>query len=330
MQRILFLIFTSSLLFSVYFSFDVLAIQGFINPTIEKPSEEMIIKEGDSYLSEVKKLIGNPLEFTSGSHKKAGTSMEQNRSALIKNSTIVTYQVDGDTLSTKNINYKNANQVKYAEDTSQHKELWESFTTIIPTDLRTNVKSFSVFSDGASNLLGYVDSLDYNGDTWQLGVDYADSKDEKNFYYTLIHEYGHLLTLSSDQMVSNCDWKTTGEKEATYSSFYGKSNTDSYMNLYYQKFWLDYYQEWQQLNKQNDTAAKNAFYTEHAEDFLTPYAVTHPEEDIAESWTFFVLSPKESNVTVAQKKQNFFYQFPKLVEIRTEILKNLLTEAKKD
>ena len=159
MQRIFFLIFTSSVLFLGYFSFDVLTMQGFIDPTIEGPSEEMIIKKGDSYLSEVKKLIGDPLEFTSASHKKAGTSMEQNRSTLIKESTIVTYQVDGDTLFTKNINYKNTNQVEYAEDTSQHKELWESFTTIIPTDLRKNVTSFSIFSDGVSNLLGYVDSL---------------------------------------------------------------------------------------------------------------------------------------------------------------------------
>ena len=330
MQRIFFLIFTSSLLFLGYFSFDVLTMQGFIATTIEEPSKETIIKEGDAYLSEVKELIGDPLKFTSGSHTKAGTSAEQNRSALIKESTIVTYQVDGDALSNKIINHTNTAQAEYAENTFQHNELWESFTTIIPADLRTNVKSFSIFSDGASNLLGYVDSLDYSGDTWQLGVDSADSKDKKNFYYTLIHEYGHLLTLSSEQIATNYDWETTGEKEATYSSFYGKSNTDSYMNLYYQEFWLDYYQEWQQLNIQNDTEAKNAFYSEHAKDFLTPYAVTHPEEDIAESWTFFVLSPKGSNNTVAQKKQNFFYQFPELIEIRTEILENLLMEAKKD
>lgn len=146
----------------------------------------------------------------------------------------------------------------------------------------------------------------------------------------MIHEYGHLLTLNSEQIVSNYDWETSGENEATYSSFYGKSTPDSYMNLYFQAFWLDYYQEWEQLNKQNDAEAKSAFYTKHAEDFLTPYAVTHPEEDIAESWTFFILSPKVTNETVAQKKQNFFYQFPELVEIRTEILKNLLIEAKKD
>ena len=330
MQRIFFWIFTSSILFLGYFSYGIATRQGFNDTPIEEPSSEMIVKEGDAYLSEVKELIGDPLEFTSGSHTKAGTGMQQNRSALIQESTIVTYEVDGDTLFNEVVNYTNTEQTEYAKDTVQHNELWESFTTIIPAELRTNVKSFSIFSDGASNLLGYVDSLDYNGENWQLGVDSTDSKDEKNFYYTLIHEYGHLLTLNSEQIVSDYDWETSGETESTYSSFYGKSTPDSYMNLYYQEFWLDYYQEWKKLSTQNDTEAKNAFYTEHAEDFLTPYAVTHPEEDIAESWTFFILSPKESNTTVAQKKQNFFYQFPELVEIRTEILENLLTEAKKD
>ena len=330
MQRILFWIFTSSLLFVGYFSYEIITTQGFINDTVEKSSSEVTIEEGDAYLDEIKELIGDPLDFTSGAPTKAGTNIEQSQSTLIQKSTIVTYQVTNDVLSNGIINTANTNQTEYARDTNDHHRLWDTFKTIIPADLRTNVYSFSVFSDGISNLLGYVEPLDYNGDTWQLGVDFIDSIDKKNFYYTLIHEYGHLLTLNNKQLVSNYDWKTFDQKETTYSSFYGESTPDSYMNLYYQEFWIDYYKEWQHLNVQSDSKAQQAFYLEHADDFLTSYAVTHPEEDIAESWTFFILSPKQSNDTVAQKKQNFFYQFPELVETRTEILKNLLTETKKD
>ncbi|SDQ46805.1 hypothetical protein LHA31_04000 [Carnobacterium viridans] len=330
MQRILFLIFTSSLLFLSYFSYEIITMPGFIDDTVEKSSSEGTIEEGDGYLDEIKELIGDPLDFKSGAPTKAGTNIEQSQSALIQKSTIVTYQVTNDVLSNGIINTANTNQTEYARDTNDHHRLWDTFKTIIPADLRTNVYSFSVFSDGISNLLGYVEPLDYNGDTWQLGVDFIDSIDKKNFYYTLIHEYGHLLTLNNKQLVSNYDWKTFDQKETTYSSFYGESTPDSYMNVYYQEFWIYYYKEWQHLNVQSDSKAQQAFYLEHADDFLTSYAVTHPEEDIAESWTFFILSPKQSNDTVAQKKQNFFYQFPELVETRTEILKNLLTEAKKD
>lgn len=330
MQRIFFWIFTSSLLFLSYFSYDIATMQGSIDNPIEEISTEVVIEKGDNDLNKIIDIIGDPLNFTSGSPTKAGTSTEQNRSALIKDSTIITYQVAGDTLSNEIINYTNTKQTEYAKDTFQHNEIWDSFTTIIPEELRTNVKSFSIFSDGVSNLLGYVDPLDYTGDTWQLGLDSADSKDKKNFYYTLIHEYGHLLTLNSEQMITNHDWKSSAEKEDTYSSYYGESTPDSYMNLYYKEFWLDDYEEWQELNVQNDIEAQNKFYIQHTEDFVTPYAVVHPEEDIAESWTFFILSPKQSNTTVAQKKQNFFYQFPELIDIRAQILENLLTEVKKD
>jgi len=113
-------------------------------------------------------------------------------------------------------------------------------------------------------------------------------------------------------MVSNYDWKTSSQKETTYSSFYGESTPDSYINLYYEEFWIDYYKEWQHLNVQSDSEAQQAFYLEHADDFLTSYAVTHPEEDIAESWTFFILSPKQSNDTIAQKKAKLFLSISRI------------------
>ncbi len=43
-------------------------------------------------------------------------------------------------------------------------------------------------------------------------------------------------------------------------------------------------------------------------------------EDIAESWTHFVLQPKPAGDTVSEKKVLFFYDFPELVELREEIV----------
>lgn len=184
MQRILFWIFTSSLLFLGYFFYDVITMQGPINDAIEKPSSEVIIEEGDAYLNEIKELIGDPLDFTSGASTKAGSNIEQSQSALIQQSTIVTYQVTNDALSKKIINTANTNQTEFARNTIAYNQLWDTFRTIIPKDLRTNIYSFFVFSDGANILLGYVEPLDYNGDTWQLGVDFVDSTD-KNTFITL-------------------------------------------------------------------------------------------------------------------------------------------------
>jgi hypothetical protein len=53
------------------------------------------------------------------------------------------------------------------------------------------------------------------------------------------------------------------------------------------------------------------------------YAVTDPSEDIAETWAFFVLSPKPQGGTVSDQKLLFFYQYPELVQVRGQILQNL-------
>jgi hypothetical protein len=46
-------------------------------------------------------------------------------------------------------------------------------------------------------------------------------------------------------------------------------------------------------------------------------------EDIAESWAFFVLSPKPALDSIANEKILFFYEYPELVELRTKILKQI-------
>jgi hypothetical protein len=53
--------------------------------------------------------------------------------------------------------------------------------------------------------------------------------------------------------------------------------------------------------------------------------VTNPEEDIAESWSFFILSPKPAGNTIAEQKILFFYNYSELVQLRNEILNNLCT-----
>jgi hypothetical protein len=49
-------------------------------------------------------------------------------------------------------------------------------------------------------------------------------------------------------------------------------------------------------------------------------------EDIAESWAFFVLSPKPELKSIADEKILFFYEYPELVELRTQILNNICAE----
>ena len=52
---------------------------------------------------------------------------------------------------------------------------------------------------------------------------------------------------------------------------------------------------------------------------MTDYAATDPSEDIAESFTYFVLWPRQGGGSVWEQKLDFFYGYPELVELRAGI-----------
>lgn len=51
--------------------------------------------------------------------------------------------------------------------------------------------------------------------------------------------------------------------------------------------------------------------------------MTNPEEDMAESWAFFVLGPEPAGDAIAEEKVLFFFHYSELVELREQILSNL-------
>jgi hypothetical protein len=83
----------------------------------------------------------------------------------------------------------------------------------------------------------------------------------------------------------------------------------AYLNNFVKRFW------WK---------AKTATYDENK--FVTEYATTNPEEDIAESFAFFVLWSNFSNTTVKDQKLNFFNSYPELLKIREEMRSVLASE----
>jgi hypothetical protein len=50
------------------------------------------------------------------------------------------------------------------------------------------------------------------------------------------------------------------------------------------------------------------------------YATTHPTEDIAESFAYFVFSPEPTGDSIKDQKIAFFYEYPELVKLRQSIL----------
>lgn len=250
---------------------------------------------------------------------------------------LVTYTVDGDEITDPYFETVPASVKDEQEDTASHQQIWNYFTALIPADEREFVAEYAIITDGRDNILAAVTQTYDNPRLWVLEVDVADAGDYHNLTFTLIHEFGHLLTLNASQVppsndvFNNPDDNGIYQQEVSHCPNYfpgeGCSKPESYINAFHQRFWLGISEEWSLINQIDDVDVyyeeMNAFYSRYQDQFVSEYAAADPAEDIAESWSHFVLEPMPQGATIAEQKILFFYGYPELVELRTQILNNL-------
>ena len=250
---------------------------------------------------------------------------------------LVTYTVSGNQISDPYFEDVSADLTGYQEDEASHQGIWDYFTILIPASERNTLAEYSIVTDGEENVLAAVAQTLYDPVLWGLEVDIRDSDDKLNLTYTLIHEYAHLLTLGPDQVTpsvavfNNPDDDNIYFDEVSACPDYfpgeGCSQSNSYINAFFNEFWADIHEEWQDINMiEDDDAyyeALDDFYYNYEDRFVTDYAPTNPEEDIAEAFSFFVLSPRPGGDTIAEEKILFFYDYPELVQLRDEIISGI-------
>lgn len=252
---------------------------------------------------------------------------------------LVTYEVSGDQIANPSLEDVPAELEEQQSDEVTQEQIWEYYAALIPADRRNNIVQYSIFTDGVDNTLAMVSQTTTDPYTWALQVDIADTANYYSLTYTLIHEYGHLLTLGPDQVTpseavfndpENVDILNE-EANACPDYFPGEgcSMPDSYINAFYNEFWTEIADENMEISYEEDPDVNQelltAFYEKYQDQFVTEYAATNPEEDITESWTFFVLNDKPAGDSIAEQKVLFFYNYPELVELRSVILSNLCT-----
>lgn len=256
---------------------------------------------------------------------------------------MVTYTLKDDKLSSRDEIYIPRDFNKDLDTRADHEQIWDYFVALIPASERNFVTEFSAISDGPSNILAGVSRNTEDPIKWGLRVDVVDATDPYQLTYTLIHEFGHLLTLKASQVVLdkpvffNPDNQELYDRAVSACHQYfaddGCSEPNSYINEFFNRYWTSFYSEWQDINKTKGEASYHSdlhlFYKTYADQFVTEYAATSPEEDIAESWAFFVLSPKPEKNSIANEKILFFYEYSELVQLRQEILTRLCVEFPK-
>lgn len=162
---------------------------------------------------------------------------------------------------------------------------------------------------------GVAGVMDANGDGihWTMWVNTnSESNDsEQELMETIAHELMHYLTLNNTQ---RSDDKQSCGEAINVLEYCPKDGTvfKDYINRFWQPIWKDW-----------GSGDYNDYYDDHPDDFVSPYAVTDPGEDIAESFSMFVFNEKPANLSlIKDQKVDYFWQFPEFVTVREEIRSN--------
>ncbi|MFA8433244.1 MAG: hypothetical protein ACEPOZ_01900 [Marinifilaceae bacterium] len=230
--------------------------------------------------------------------------------------TLTTYRIEGNNIVKLEDHKISDELVSFQKDVNKHQEMWALVKKIVPENYRTFFNKFLIIH--SEEIAGYVSQTENDLSKWKMGLAinmaYTNGilNADKEFSYTIIHEFGHVLTLNNTQVEAPGDANNT----STFFTGEGSSKTNSYINQFFQKFWKEIYEEHQGYNQ--DDVYK--FYEKYKDRFVTDYAATNPGEDIAESFAYFVTKDNKPEPTnIANKKVLFMYNYPELVELRNKI-----------
>lgn len=204
------------------------------------------------------------------------------------------------------------------KDTDDHR-MWNIFSAIAgDTFIDKYVTRYATFRDADTSILGFVELLTKKEPAWGFAVNanasnFESAKWVRDLVAVSIHEYAHVLTLNSSQITYNKKNKVVCKGH--YLTLRGCAQKKSYINSFVLKFWDE------EDLKHKEKPAK--YFKSHPDDFVTWYAPKNPEEDIAESFTQFILYERPAGIKEKDLKVLFFYEYPELVDMRTRIRKEI-------
>jgi hypothetical protein len=251
-----------------------------------------------------------------------GEFMEPGDEAMLSGEQdLVTYDVDGDEISNPQVTPGLDGELQeLASDEVAQRDVWDLFARVSQQPYEDIIDSFVAFTDGPENILAAVAADPANGfETWTVFIDVADLEDRAELLLTVAHEYAHIVTLATDQIDyigTAADPGSGGCGGQVELVGEGCAQAGSYYEAY-NEFWAPLEAEHAELDQIADEdefyAAVEQFYADHQEEFVTPYSATSQAEDMAESYSYWVIADDPSFGGIAQEKIEFWEQFPELV-----------------
>lgn len=234
------------------------------------------------------------------------------------------------------------------EEAKKYEELWHTFADVIPLQHRQMINRFHIYTDGKNGELARVEQDAQNVQKWSLHIDIADTHNTKDLIVTFIHEFGHLLTLNIEQLPIDQRLLKTIQNDASqeevrhlmamlkeqcgdhyFDKHFGCSSPTSYIDAFYRQFWINSMAEWEAAKVNTNDFRLLQYYYQHEDKFVSEYAASSVVEDLAESWSFFILTKQPEPIEIKDEKMIFFYQYPELVQLRANILARLYSKMKR-
>lgn len=187
--------------------------------------------------------------------------------------------------------------------------VWHRFTELVDVTKWPQITLFVALDRDASpgGTDGAIDRVAGTDDDYYVAFDVTGADSAAELDATMIHEFGHLVTLNSDQLPpdtgSSCDMFTYDDRCA---------REGSYFRAWVEQFWPGYTNA--DRDSEPDTAVGDRFATG---DFVSEYAATNPYEDLAETFSAWVRQKSEpTGESVLDEKLRFFDAYPEVVALK--------------
>ncbi len=202
----------------------------------------------------------------------------------------------------------------------KHQEIWELFSDMIPAAAREDLVSINFANNPNSDTAAFVEQTNEHHEKWKVifNIDsyYIDGKlDYDESVHTNIHEFSHILTLNKTQiqLMNLFAEESEIERYKNTCSTYFLPEWCLLRTSYFKGF-IDAFWDADELKTAWDQQSSDTY---SPEEYVSDYAATNPGEDIAESFTTFVLKSKPTWNSEAEQKISYFYDFPELVKLRS-------------
>jgi hypothetical protein len=184
------------------------------------------------------------------------------------------------------------------------KQLFDLFSAVVGKDVvAKDVKEWRVFYDDKNDLGAFVETLSGSG-KWVVGVNrYSFSNDnlqiKKSFANLFVHEYSHILLFKEPAFSEDFKNKFWSKEDFGHQRRVGEAGADERFNVL------------------------RRYFDNNKDRFVSDYATLSPDEDMAETFVYFVREDKPLGNTLAERKILAFYAEAEWVALRAQLRANL-------